>query len=437
MSEAAPMRFDAASLGDADQAFVMREWLGTARPDQVEPKDPDWTVWMVLGGRGSGKTRTGAEWLLGRVRQGARRIAVVGPTLHDAREVMLGGDSGVLRVASPRMRPRYEPTRRRLVFPDNDLCGGAVAHLFSAHEPDSLRGPQFDTGWGDEFCAWPDPDAVLSNLRLGLRLRAGQGPRSGLDPRVCLTSTPRPIPALDALIAQSGTRLTRSRTRDNAAHLAPGFIDAMEDTYGGTALGRQELEGELVRDHPDAVFRRADMDAHRVDAAPPLDRIIVALDPPATSGPKSDACGLVVVGRAGQGREARAYVLHDGTVSGRRPESWAAAAVALYREFAAEAVLAETNQGGEMIEAVIGEVDPDVPVLRRHARQSKRGRAVPVGLLYARGRVSHVGRLDALEDELCAFGGPHQTGSPDRMDALVWAVSDLLLDQAAPKVHFL
>ncbi|WP_298913626.1 terminase family protein [uncultured Algimonas sp.] len=424
-------RFRTSDLSPEHRAYVASNWHGSARPDQVEPDDPDWAVWLVLGGRGSGKTRTGAEWVLDRVRRGARRIALVGPTLHDAREVMLGGQSGLMRVAQANLRPRFEPTRRRVVFPDDDHGPGAVAHLFSAHEPDSLRGPQFDCAWGDEFCAWKDPDAVLSNLRLGLRLST----KTGARPRLCLTTTPKPGTALDRLAAQSGTRLVRSRTRDNADHLAPGFVERMEETYGGTALGRQELDGEIVRDHPGAVFARTDIDAHRVAEAPPLDRILVALDPPATSGPKADACGIVVAGAAGRGRKAQAYVLHDASVAGATPQAWAERAVAAYREFGAEAILAETNQGGEMIEAVIREVGPDVPVLRRHARRSKRGRAVPVGLLYARGRVRHVGRMDALEDELCSFGGPHASGSPDRMDALVWAVSELLLDRPAPKVH--
>lgn len=407
-----------------EQDYIMRNWLGLARGDQIAPRLTDWSVWLVLGGRGSGKTRTGAEWILDRVRCGARRIALVAPTLHDAREVMLGGDSGLLRIGFRHERARYEPTRRRVVFPN-----GAIAYLFSAHDPDSLRGPQFDCAWGDEFCAWPDPEAVLSNLQLGLRL--------GLRPRLCLTSTPRPLPILDTLLANPGTQITRSRTYDNAANLAPGFIQAMADTYGGSALGRQELDGEIVRDHPGAIFSRADIDQARVADAPPLDRILVALDPPATSGETADRCGLVVVGCCGEGRDAQAYVLRDASLPRAAPKMWAERAVALYHSYEADGILAESNQGGEMIEAVIHQIDPDVPVLRRHATRSKHGRATPVGLLYARGRVHHVGPMGALEDELCAFGGPHQMGSPDRMDALVWGVSELLLGLSAPRLRFL
>jgi len=242
---------------------------------------------------------------------------------------------------------------------------------------------------------------------------------------------------LDSLLANPGTRVTRSRTRDNADNLAPGFIDAMAETYGGSALGRQELDGEIVRDHPGAIFSRVDIDHARVAQAPMLDRILVALDPPATSGETADRCGLIVVGRSGAGREAQAFVLRDASLARAAPKIWAERAVALYHSYEADGILAESNQGGEMIEAVIHQIDPDVPVMRRHAKRSKRGRAAPVGLLYARGRVHHVGVMDALEDELCAFGGPHQKGSPDRMDALVWGVSELLLAQSAPRLQFL
>lgn len=422
-------KFEKQDLSAYQQNFVMRNWLSLARRDQAAPDDRDWTVWMVLGGRGSGKTRTGAEWVLDRVRRGAKRVALVAPTLHDAREVMLGGDSGLLRIGFSHERARYEPTRRRVVFPAVSGEPSAVAYLFSAHDPDSLRGPQFDCAWGDEFCAWPDPDGVLSNLRLGLRL--------GQNPRLCLTSTPRPLPLLDRLIANPGTRVTRSRTHDNEDNLAPGFIQAMADTYGGSALGRQELDGEIVRDHPGAIFNRADIDDARVTQAPRLERILVALDPPATSGETADRCGLVVVGRYGDGRDAQAYVLCDASLPRAAPQTWAERAIALYHSYDADGILAESNQGGEMIETVIQQIDPDVPVLRRHATRSKRGRATPVGLLYARGRVHHVGVMEALEDELCAFGGPHQKGSPDRMDALVWGVSELLLNRSEPRLQFL
>ena len=401
-------------------------WRGTARLDQVDGRgDPNDTppIWLVMGGRGSGKTRTGAEWVREQVAAGARRIALVAPTLHAAREVMLAGESGLLSCGHIIERPSYSPTRRQLSW-DN----GAVAEIFSAHDPESLRGPQFDCAWGDELCAWPDAEGTLSNLRLALRL--------GDNPRLCLTTTPKPMPLLDRLIAAPGTTVTRSRTHDNAAHLAPGFIAMMEDSYGGTALGRQELDGEIVRDHPGAIFTRADIDANRVGEPPALDRVIIALDPPATSTATSDACGMVVVGVATRNGKPHAFVLHDGTMERAGPKAWAARAVALYEQFEADCIVAETNQGGEMISAMLRSIDADVPVVGRHARRSKTSRAMPVGLFYARGRVHHVGRLDALEDELCAFGGPHQSGSPDRMDALVWAVSELLSRRAGPRLSF-
>lgn len=422
-------KFQRHDLALGHQNYIMQNWRGFARKDQIAPKGSDWSVWLVLGGRGSGKTRTGAEWVLQEVREGAQRIALVAPTLHDAREVMLGGDSGLLRVGFPHERPRYEPTRRRVVFPPMNGHREAIAYLFSAHDPDSLRGPQFDCAWGDEFCAWPHAADVLSNLRFGLRL--------GQSPQLCLTSTPRPLPILDTLLANMGTKVTQSRTCDNAVNLAPGFIEVMTDRYGGSALGRQELDGEIVRDHPGAIFSRADIDAGRVNEAPKLDRILIALDPPATSGESADSCGLVAVGRSGEGRDAKAYVLRDASLSRAAPTIWAERAVALYHSYEADGILAEGNQGGEMIETIIHQIDPDVPVIRRHATRSKRGRASPVGMLYARGRVHHVGVMKDLEDELCAFGGPHQSGSPDRMDALVWGVSELLLRQSAPRLSLL
>ncbi len=408
------------SLAEIEQQHLLRSWTMARRTDQMSPDVP---IWLVLGGRGSGKTRSGAEWVLERVRTGAKRIALVGPTLHAVREVMLGGDSGLLSIGYRNERPTYQPTRRRLLFPS-----GAEASLFSAFDPDSLRGPQFDTAWGDELCAWAEPEKALSNLRLGLRL--------GSEPRLCLTTTPRPLPLLDELMAEAGCVTTRSRTQDNAAQLNANFLSAMEATYGGTALGRQELGGEIVRDYAGAVFQRADIDKARVSKVPRLSRILVAIDPPTTSQATSDACGLVVVG-ATEGDSPHAFVLHDGTVERARPLDWAQKAVALADQFDAESILAEINQGGEMVAATLAQVDPDMPVLARHASRSKRGRAVPVGLLYARGRVHHVGQFDALEDEMCAFGSPAQKGSPDRVDALVWAVSELLLSNRTPRLTFL
>ena len=409
------------SLSPAERAHLLNSWTLAARPDQIAPDAP---LWLVLGGRGSGKTRAGAEWVLQRVREGASRIALVGPTLHAVREVMLGGDSGLLNIGFRNERPDFQPTRRRLVFPN-----GAEAWLFSAHEPDSLRGPQFDTAWGDELCAWADPEGALSNLRMGLRL--------GGDPRLCLTTTPRPLAILDSLMAEPGCVTTRSRTADNHDNLAPDFVARMEATFGGTALGRQELDGEIVREHPGAVFRRADIDAHRVDAAPTCERVVVALDPPATSGKTADACGLVVVGSTGWGDEAHAFVLHDATLEQATPQDWAEAALAAVEVYGAEGVVAEINQGGDMVAACLRQLDPDLHVMERHATRGKRARALPISLLYGRGRVHHVGRLDALEDEMCAFGAKGFRGSPDRMDALVWGVGELLLPRAEPRITFL
>ena len=395
-----------------------QDWVNAARDNQLPP-DTDWRIWLVLGGRGAGKTRTGAEWIRAKVAAGAEHIALVAPTLTDAREVMLEGESGLLNIGYPRERPRFIASRRRLEWPD-----GAVGHIYTAEDPDGLRGPQFDAAWADEFCAWTYPEDTLSNLRLALRL--------GAHPRLVVTTTPRPIPALLSLMEEIGVAVSRARTRENTAHLSPSFLADMEASYGGTALGRQELDGEIVTEFPGALWTLQVLAKQRVEATPDLDRILVAIDPPASSGPKADACGIIVAGRAGD----RAYVLADATVHRAPPQDWATRAVALYHQYNADALLAETNQGGEMIAAVIHQIDPNVNILTVHATKSKTARAEPVANLYVRERVYHVGRFDALESELILMGVPGLRRSPDRADALVWAVHSLLLKQTyQPRVR--
>ncbi|WP_418152634.1 DNA-packaging protein [Litorimonas sp. RW-G-Af-16] len=376
------------------------------------------------GGRGSGKTRAGAEWIRERVAWGGcRHIALVAPNLSDGREVMLNGDSGLLRIGYPSERPQYISSRRRLEWPN-----GAVGHIFSAEDPDSLRGPQFDVAWADEFCAWRHPDETLSNLRLALRL--------GDDPKLVVTTTPRPIPALKKLLQTPDLVISRAKTSDNARHLAASFLEAMAQTYGGTRLGRQELDGDLIEDHPGALWTRHVIDAARIAAAPELSRIIVSIDPPTTSGPKADRCGLVVAGRVGEGRDAKAYILQDGSEQGLSPEGWARRAIALFHTWEADCLLAETNQGGDMIRTILAQIDPNIPLRTVHASRGKITRAEPVAALYEQGRVRHVGQFSELEDELAMMGSPVMRGSPDRVDALVWAVSHLLIaNTASPRIR--
>lgn len=388
-----------------------------ARTDQKPPHE-DWLIWLLLGGRGCGKTRTGAEWVREQVLTGrARRIALVAPSYNDAREVMLQGESGLMNIGYPSERPTYYSSRRVLEWPN-----GAVGQVFSAEDPDGLRGPQFDAAWTDEFCAWSYPEATLSNLRLGLRL--------GRDPKLVMTTTPKPIAALRQLIDMDGVYTSRARTSDNH-FLASGFHRAMQDTYGATRLGRQELGGELLDDFEGSLFPRALLERVLTPETPKrFDKIILALDPPVTTGARADSCGMVVAGLIGEGITAAAYILADVTVQGLSPEGWARRAVAQAQIYGADYILAEVNQGGDMVATIINAIDPSMPVRSVHATRSKAMRAQPVALCYEQGRVKHCGVFTALEDELARLGSTEgKANSPDRADALVWAVTDLLLSR--------
>ncbi len=405
-----------------------------ARDDQLPPTSSDrgalgggrsWTTWLMLGGRGAGKTRAGAEWVRAHARDASdARIALVAETLSDARAVMVEGVSGLLSVHPPGARPLFEPSKRQLRWGN-----GAVAQLYSAEDPESLRGPQFTAAWCDELAKWRRPQETWDMLQFSLRL--------GSTPRQVVTTTPRPIPLIKTLLADARTFVTRVSTTANAANLAPSFLETIVGRYRGTRLGRQELEAELLEDRPDALWPRDIIERHRVSAPPPLVRIVVAVDPPVSSGARADACGIVV---AGVGEDGRAYVLADATLQGVRPLDWARAAIAAFRRFEADRVVAEVNQGGELVETVLRQVDPALPVRSVRAMRGKVLRAEPVAALYERACVSHVGALPALEDEMCDFGLDGLSGgrSPDRVDALVWALTDLCLrGSAEPRVRSL
>lgn len=408
--------------------LILAHWPLWARDDQLPPPLHDdgeaWRVWLILGGRGAGKTRAGAEWItakaLGRGQDGApaaQRIALVGETLGDVRRVMIEGISGLLSVGLPNERPHFEPSKGQLTF-----ASGAIAQMFSAEDADGLRGPQFDTAWCDEVAKWREPERTWDMLQFALRL--------GTQPQMVATTTPRATPFLKALIADQATAVTRTATADNADNLAPAFIAEMTRRYRGTALGRQELYGELIDDTSGALWRRDWIEAHRVAAAPELGSIVVAVDPPVTATAASDACGIVIAGR---GADGRAYVLADRTLQGREPPVWARAVIAAYKEFLADRVVAEVNQGGDLVIAVLRQIDDSVAVRKVHATRGKWLRAEPVAALYAEGRVAHVGTFEALEDQMCVFGadGLSKGRSPDRLDALVWALTDLMVDAAA------
>lgn len=415
-------------LSAQDLERLHHDWMVWARRDQLPPPG-DWTTWLLLGGRGAGKTRAGAEWVkaiaLGQVPVSdvpIGRIALVGETQADVRDVMIEGVSGILSVHRRSERPTWRPSLRKLEWPN-----GAIAQAFSSEDPESLRGPQFGAAWADELAKWRHAEACWDMLQFGLRL--------GDRPRQMATTTPRPIPLLKRLLGEPGTIVTRASTKANAFNLAPRFLDVVVGRYNGTRLGRQELDGELIDDRPDALFERDAIDRMRTTLIPELRRIVVAVDPPATSTKDADACGIVAVGLS---EEGIAFVLADHSVSGLRPADWAARAVALYHSLDADCLIAEVNQGGDMVAAIIAEVDRTVPVKPVRATRGKYLRAEPVAALYAQGRVRHAGTFAALEDEMCDFGpgGLSSGRSPDRLDALVWAVSALLLEgRGAPKVR--
>jgi len=405
-------------------ARLIHDWPVWARDDQLAPPAAadgrPWQTWLVLGGRGSGKTRTGAEWVRakalgnGQAPGGpARRIALIGLSIAQVRSVMVEGISGLLGVHAPAERPRYEISRNEITWRN-----GAVAQIFAADAPDSLRGPQFDAAWCDEFAKWRRPAYAWDMLQFGLRL--------GAEPQAVVTTTPRPLPVLTKLMQEASTVTSRSRTADNAANLAPGFMRQIMARYGGTVLGRQELDGEIVEERAGAYWNAELFAAHRIAAPPDLARVVVAVDPPISANAGADACGIVV---AGLGLDGRAYVLADRTIRGREPIVWARAVVAAYRDYAADRIVAETNQGGDLVLSIIRQVDDNVPIRSVKATRGKWVRAEPVSALYSQGRVAHVGEWPELEAQMCAFGpdGLANGKSPDRLDALVWAITELML----------
>ena len=415
------------SLSEAEVAAL--PWLFDfwALPHQLPPSG-DWRSWVIMGGRGAGKTRAGAEWVRSRV-EGNRprdpgacsRIALVGETFDQVREVMIFGESGILACSPPDRRPEWSATRRRLTWPN-----GAEAAAFSAHDFEGLRGPQFDGAWVDELAKWKNGQDAWDMLQFALRL--------GDDPRVCVTTTPRNVGVLKDLLKAPSTVVTHARTQDNSAYLAGSFLAEVEARYAGTRLGRQELDGVLLEEAEGALWRAADLERVRVGAVPDLDRIVVAVDPPVTGHAGSDTCGIVVVGAVVQGppQSWRAYVLEDASVASSSPLAWAQAAVAAMRRHSADRIVAEVNQGGDLVEAVLRQVDPLVPYAKVHASRGKVARAEPVAALYEQGRVRHLRGLAELEDQMCRMGprGFEGKGSPDHVDALVWAVTELLIKTA-------
>jgi phage terminase large subunit-like protein len=430
LASAKPEEVDGFLAALSENALLALPWMFDfwALPHQIAPEGA-WKSWVILGGRGAGKTRAGAEWVRAQV-EGARpldagrvrHVALVGETFDQVREVMVFGESGILACSPPDRRPEWEAGRKRLVWPN-----GAVAQVFSAHEPESLRGPQFDAAWADELAKWKYAGEAWDMLQFALRL--------GTHPQQVVTTTPRNVEVLKAILKNPSTVVTHAPTEANRAYLAGSFLAEVRARYAGTRIGRQELDGVLLDDIDGALWNSAAIEATRDDAAPQLDRIVVAVDPAVTGGAGSDACGIVVVGAVTQGppQDWRAWVLEDASVQGASPVQWARAAMAAMARHGAERLVAEVNQGGDLVETVLRQIDPLVPYRGLRAGRGKGLRAEPVAALYEQGRVRHLRGLGALEDQMCRMTvqGYQGQGSPDRVDALVWALHELILEPAA------
>jgi phage terminase large subunit-like protein len=392
------------------------DWTWWRRPEQAPPAG-DWRVWLTMAGRGYGKTRMGAEWVRARAENdGNLHIALVGATLGEVRSIMVEGRSGLLAIAPDGKRPDFEPSLRKLRWPN-----GAEATLYSAAEPDSLRGPEHHIAWCDEIAKWHDAVDAWNNLSLTMR--------AGNMPQIVATTTPRAVPLLRRLITEKGVVVTKGAMAENKSQLPRTWRSAMHGLFGGTHLGRQELDGDLIEDAAGALWSRALIEGCRVAAAPEMKRIVIGVDPPASVG--GDACGIVVVGR---GVDDKAYVLADCSVTGHSPEAWARAVAVAALVWNADRVVAEGNNGGNMVESTLRAADIFMPIRRVHASHGKYARAEPVSTLYEAGKAHHVGAFPALEDELCGMiaGGYVGPGrSPDRADALVWACTELMLGTVA------
>jgi phage terminase large subunit-like protein len=409
-------QIEAAAFADLLAGELETGWATKARPNQLPPLGDDWFIWLLLSGRGFGKTRTLSEFVIDRVNAGiAKRVALVAATAADARDVVVEGNSGILACSPAWNRPSYEPSKRRVTWPN-----GAIGTLYSADEPERLRGPQHDTAICDELGSWRRPEA-WDNLMFGLRL--------GERPRCAVATTPKPTRLIRGLVAREGgdVAVTRGSTYENRANLAPDFVGRIITRYEGTRLGRQELQGELLLDTPGALWTHDQIEALRRAREPTLQRIVIAIDPAGSSGEDADETGIVAAGidEAGCG-----WVLADH--SGRYPPTeWAKRAVALYHELKADRIVAEVNYGGQMVEATIRAIDANCAFRAVTASRGKLVRAEPVAALYEQGRVFHRGPFDALEDEMCSFTSnfDRKTAgfSPGRVDALVWAVTDLIL----------
>ena len=402
------------------------DWRFWARPNQLPPalsqSGGEWLTWILLAGRGFGKSRTGAEWVRGLVERGeASRICLIAPTSADVRDVMVEGESGLLNVCPPWNRPKWEPSKRRLTWPN-----GAIATTFSAEEPERLRGPQHDALWADELAAWRYPE-TWDMAQMGLRL--------GRTPKAVVTTTPKPVKLVRRILSDPATAITRGSTYDNAANLAETFLHSIQQTYEGTRLGRQEIYAEVLEDVEGALWTRDMIDDKRWaknTPLPPMRRIVVSIDPAVSSSSDSDETGIIVCGTDPglEGAGVRGFVLDDLSCRAS-PEKWARIAVNAYYRWQADRIVAEVNNGGDLVEATIRTVDPNVAFKAVRASKGKFTRAEPVASLYEQGRVCHAEWFKKLEDQMTQFTSDMDRrayGSPDRVDALVWGLTELIVE---------
>lgn len=401
-----------------DQATkLFYDWAHWARPEQLPPEGEGWRYWLLLAGRGFGKTRTGAEWIKKLVHQGlAKRIGLIGPTAADVRDVMIEGESGLIAIAPPKMRPFYEPSKRRLVWPN-----GAMAFAYSADEPDRLRGPQHDAIWADELASWRYPEC-WDMAKMGLRL--------GNNPRAVITTTPRPRQFLRELVADGLTHVTKGATFDNKKNLPEAFFKDILARYQGTRLGAQELTAHILDDMPGVLWKQSSLDYQRVEHGPKeYDRVVVAVDPAVTAGLGSDETGIIVVGR----KAHKGYVIDD--FSGHYPpEVWSVLVKDAYYKYRAQCVVAETNQGGDLVKSILKVCAPELKIKKVFASKDKATRAEPISALYSRGLIHHIGPFKKLEDQMCLLDLTDRRVSPDRIDALVWGFTDLFLTNSTQNV---
>lgn len=403
------------SLTEQQANDLLWDWRFWARPNQIAPEGT-WRTWLVMAGRGFGKTRAGAEWVRECAEAGRyRRIALVARTSKDVRDVMVEGESGILAISRPGFEPEWEPSKRRLTWPN-----GVEAFAYTAEKPDELRGPQHEAAWADEVASWKYPE-TWDMLMFGLRL--------GDNPRAMVTTTPRPVRVVKDLLANPSTHVTRGSTYENRQNLAPQWFADILTKYEGTRLGRQELMAEVLEDTPGALFTLSAIEKLRVKEAPTLLRIVVGVDPAVSDAEGSGETGIVA---AGLGADGHGYVLADASLRGS-PNEWATAAVDLLRKLEGDRIVAEVNQGGDMVESTIRTISQNVPYKAVRASRGKAARAEPVAALYEQGRVHHLGgAMAALEDQMCSWAPTTGGKSPDRMDALVWALTALMLDGPQP-----